>query len=65
MMKKRPFAKKTGQDWLTNYIPKSIKNGVGVKEKTVNLFKSNANKPAYINNKYIEVERNQENRKPK
>ena len=38
MMKKRPHA---WYDWLTIYISESIKNGGGVKDKIMHLFKTN------------------------
>ena len=41
MMKKRSFPKNTWYDWLMNYTPKPIKNGV--KDKYF-LFKTNAAK---------------------
>ena len=40
MMKKRSFPKNTWYDWLMNYVPKPIKNGV----KDKSIFEANSTK---------------------
>ena len=65
-MKKIRPAENILYDWLTNYIPKPIKKGVGgFKDKTVSLFKTNTTKETvYGKGKTLSKRRKQNIKKP-